>query len=245
MGLKLDERFKLIKEYIENKTVLDIGFCSRGYRSDYRSDGWLHNNIKKYAKSVFGIDISKECIEFLRERGYNNVELANAETFNLNQKFDVVVAGELIEHLSNFQGFFNSVRKHLERDGLLILTTPNMFYFQETLFLVLRGYPPVHPEHTCYFEEITLRQLLGRFGFSAEKIMYVSEGYTREEKFELKKMLFRLIENLIPFKKIRFSYLVIVAKMVDKEEIDENNLSEEIRRELTNKLYKVLFKRDK
>lgn len=198
---------------MENKTVLDIGCCGGSYRSEYRSEGWLHNNIKKYAKSVFGIDSSKECIEFLREKGYN-VEIANAENFNLNQKFDVVVAGELIEHLSNFQGFVNSVRKHLKEDGLLILTTPNMFYFKEMLFLVLRGYPPVNPEHTCYFEEITLRQLLGRFGFSGVKTMYTTERYRREEKFELKNMLLRLIEKSIPFKKIKYNNIIIIVRNV-------------------------------
>ena len=191
----MNERFEIIKPYIEDKTVLDIGFCG----SRYKLEGWLHLNIKKYAKSVFGIDRSKECIEFLREKEYD-VEVANAENFNLNQKFDVIVAGELIEHLSNFQGFLKSVRKHLKEDGLLTLSTPNMFYFKEMLFLVLRGYPAVHEEHMRWFEEITLRQLLGRFGFSVEKIMDTTGKYTKE-KIEFKNMILRLIENQFHVKK--------------------------------------------
>jgi len=208
----MNERFKLIKPYIENKTVLDIGCC--GWYSHregaFELEGWLHYNIKKSSKNVFGIDKSKECIEFLRDKGYD-VEVANAENFHLNQKFDVIVAGELIEHLSNFQGFLNSVRKHLKEGGLLILSTPNMFYFQNTLFLILRGYPAVHKEHTCWFDEITLRQLLGRFGFSVEKIMYTTERYTRE-KFEFKNIILRIIEKLIPYKKLRYGNIIIVAK---------------------------------
>ena len=212
MIYKLNERFKLIKPYIENKTVLDIGCC--GWYSHkcgpFELEGWLHTNIKRYAKSVLGIDVSKECIGFLKEKGYN-VKMANAEDFDLNQRFDVIVAGELIEHLSNFQGFLNSVKKHLKRDGLLILSTPNMFYFREALFLVLRGYPPVHPEHTCYFEEVTLRQLLNRFSFSVVKTMYTTERYRREQ-FELKNMILRLIEKLIPYKKIKYNNIVMIAK---------------------------------
>jgi len=203
--VRMNERFKLIKPYIENKTVLDIGCCG----SRYKSEGWLHFNIKKYAKSVFGIDISKECIEFLKEKGYD-VEVANAEDFNLNQKFDVIVAGELIEHLSNFQGFLNSVKKHLKEDGLLILTTPNMFYFKEALFLVLRGYPPVNPEHTCYFDEVTLRQLLNRFGFSIKKIMYTTE--IKYNKLKLKDVILYLIEKLILYKKLKYGTIIVIAK---------------------------------
>ena len=201
----MNERFKLIKPYIENKTVLDIGCCG----SRYKLEGWLHLNIKKYAKSVFGIDKSKECIEFLREKGYD-VEVANAENFNLNQKFEVIVAGELIEHLSNFQGFLNSVRKHLKKGGLLILSTPNMFYFQNTLFLILRGYPAVHKEHTCWFDEITLRQLLGRFGFSVEKSMYTTE--IKYNKPKLKDAILYLIEKLILYKKLKYGTIIVIAK---------------------------------
>ena len=201
----MNERFKLIKPYIENKTVLDIGCCG----SRYKLEGWLHLNIKKSSKNVFGIDKSKECIEFLREKGYD-VEVANAENFNLNQKFEVIVAGELIEHLSNFQGFLNSVRKHLKEDGLLILSTPNMFYFREILFLILRGYPTVNPEHTCWFDEVTLQQLLGRFGFSVEKIMYTTE--IKYNKLKLKDAILYLIEKLILYKKLKYGTIIVIAK---------------------------------
>ena len=201
----MNERFKLIKPYIENKTVLDIGCCG----SRYKLEGWLHLNIKKSSKNVFGIDKSKECIEFLREKGYD-VEVANAENFNLNQKFEVIVAGELIEHLSNFQGFLNSVRKHLKEDGLLILSTPNMFYFREILFLILKGYPTVNPEHTCWFDEVTLQQLLGRFGFSVEKIMYTTE--IKYNKLKLKDAILYLIERLILYKKLKYGTIIVIAK---------------------------------
>jgi len=214
------ERFKLLKPYIENKDVLDIGCCGE-YTLEYsRPEGFLHGNIKKYAKSVFGIDISKECIEFLKERGYN-VEIANAENFDLNQKFDVVVAGELIEHLSNFEGFFNSVKKHLKDDGLLILTTPNVFYFKEILFLVLRGYPPVNPEHTCYFDEVTLRQLLGRFDFSVEKVMYTMH-WLAPKKSSLKGKILKLIEKMIPFNKVRNETIVMVARKIEGDKNEDN-----------------------
>ena len=101
-------------------------------------------------------------------------------------------------------------------DGILILTTPSMFYFKEILFLMIRGRPPVHRQHICYFEEITLSQLLDRFDFSVEKVMYTTERHPNEEKLELKDLfidfILRLIEKLIPFKQIKYGNMVVVAK---------------------------------
>lgn len=209
----LNERIELIKPYLEHKTVLDIGCCGNFIEVEKMSPT-LHDSVKKYCKTLKGIDISEECVDFLREKGYN-VDVQNAENFNLNQKFDVIVAGEVIEHLSNFQGFFDSVKRHLKKDGLLILTTPNMFYFKEILFLILRGYPAVNPEHVCWFDEITLRQLLDRHGFFIEKIVYTTEQYPKEifiDKF--KKCIFELIGKLIPFKKLRLNTIFVIAKSV-------------------------------
>lgn len=218
----MSDRFDLIKPYIEGKKVLDIGFCDwcdqlREKNVPFEiTEGWLHGYIEKHAKSVLGIDIAKECIDFLRDKGHN-VKVANAENFDLNQKFDVIVAGELIEHLSNFQGFFNSVKKHLREDSLLILTTPNVFYFKEALFLVLRGYPIVNPDHTCWFDEITLRQLLNRFGFSVVKLLYTTEGCMCNTAYEkLKEIPFRLFKKLIPFKKIKHGTIIVIAESKDK-----------------------------
>lgn len=226
----MNKRFKWIKPYIENKTVLDIGCC--GWYSQhneenlsYELEEWLHNYLKKYAKSILGVDISKECIDFLKSKGYN-AEVANAEYFNLNKKFDVIVAGELIEHISNFQGFLDSVKRHLEENGLLILTTPNMFYFENTLFLMLRGYPAVNKEHICWFDEITLQHLLDRFGFSVMKLLYISERFkctmykdTTKEPKNIADVILRGIEKATPFKKIKCNTLIVIAKKEIRDNI--------------------------
>lgn len=219
----MNEGFKLIKPFIEGKDVLDVGCC--GWYSQHREEntayelgGWLHGKIMGYAKSVIGIDISEECVAFLREKGYN-VKLANAENFDLNQKFDVIVAADLIEHLSNFGCFLESAQKHLKDGGLLILSTPNVFHFLNVVFLILRGRPPMNPEHTCWFDENTLRQLLERVGFYIIKVFYMTEKYMctmyKEcggKPLRLKGVSVRLIEKLIPFKKLKYGTIIIIAQ---------------------------------
>ena len=52
---------------------------------------------------------------------------ADAEEFDLGRSFEVVWAGEIIEHLSCAGGFLDAARRHLEPGGRLVITTPNAF----------------------------------------------------------------------------------------------------------------------
>lgn len=167
-------RFELIKDYIKDKRVLDLGIVEHDI-SSYDSPYWLHRLVVQEAKYCVGVDIDRKGIEFLKNKGYN-VVCANAEHFNLDVKFDVIIAGELIEHLQNFEGFVNCVKKHLNEGGLFILSTPNVFFFRNTLPLLLLGHAIVNPEHTCWFDEVTMRQLLKRFQFEVFDVKYISRG---------------------------------------------------------------------
>ena len=128
-------RFELIKEICRGRDVLDIGCVG-----DERPPRWLHDHICKVAKNVIGIDNGTEGVKKLKKRGYN-VMRANAEDLDLKRRFDVIVAGELIEHLDNPGLFFGCVRKHLREKGTLVITTPNAHWFRT----VLSGDTP--PEH--------------------------------------------------------------------------------------------------
>ena len=123
---------------------------------------------------MVGIDINEATIRALQGQGYD-ARVGDAQDFDLGQTFDTVFAGELIEHLDNFHGFLQSVRRHLHPGGRLVLTTPNAFYVGNFLYR-WGGHGQVHPEHTCWFCEDTLRSLLERNGFSALDISFT--GHT-------------------------------------------------------------------
>lgn len=169
-----DERFFYIKPWIEGKKVLDIGVVANDRKNKIeidKSEDWSHKNIKKHSKECLGIDIDKHGLDYLKNKGYD-VFVADAEKFDLNQKFEVIVAGEIIEHLSNFEGFFKSIKKHLEKDGVLIITTPNPFIWFRFKDLMLGKTLSVNPGHTCWFDGVTLKLVLKRFGFKIIDIKY-------------------------------------------------------------------------
>lgn len=158
--------------------ILDVG-CVQHDAENAEQSAWLHQHLYGITTDVVGIDILREDIAELREKGYN-VRTADAEAFSLDREFDVIVAGELIEHLSDLGGFLESCRRHLTTDGRLVLTTPNPWAFVH-LRRAVRGDVRCNSEHTCWLDERTLRQLLARHGFTAtvEYIQPDAGGVTR------------------------------------------------------------------
>ena len=153
------KRFETLRPWIEGKKVLHIGCVQHDWKKSLR-DRWIHGYIAQHSDETIGIDISKNDIKELAKKGYR-VETANAENFDLSTEFDVVFAGELIEHLEDLRGFLISCKRHMAVDSKLIVTTPNSFgvvYFLTRLF----GLRFTNPEHTCWFNEETIEQLLNR-----------------------------------------------------------------------------------
>lgn len=153
-----------------NTKILDIG-CVQHSAKKASNEDWVHGELYDIGDEVVGLDYQKKEIKELRSQGYN-VIYGNAEELDLNEQFDVVVAGELIEHLSNVGNFLNGVHEHLRSDGILIMSTPNPWAFhrfKQALF----GDVYCNEEHTCWFDERTLQQVLNRHGFNLEEITYI------------------------------------------------------------------------
>jgi SAM-dependent methyltransferase len=150
--------------------VLDVG-CVQHSADQETNDDWLHGQLYDIAEEVVGLDYEREEVERLRDRGYNVIH-GNAESMHLDEQFDIVVAGELIEHLSNVGGFLDSVRRHLRSDGELIITTPNPWAFHRFKQAVFGGVYS-NEEHTCWFDARTLRQVFARHGFERVEIDHV------------------------------------------------------------------------
>jgi SAM-dependent methyltransferase len=149
--------------HAKGRKVLDIG-CVNHNPENYRSKFWVHKALCAVASHCVGLDLYEPGVIRLREQGYD-VRLSNAENFDLGEKFDCVVAGEIIEHVGNVSGLLDSAKRHLAPGGILLITTPNPWYWRFVLKAALS--PDVHPnaEHVAWFCQATLRQLLARHGF--------------------------------------------------------------------------------
>jgi SAM-dependent methyltransferase len=154
-------------EWVKGPDVLDVG-CT-GHFVAIGSPQWLHGRLCEKFPSTSGIDISAENAAILRENGFKNIYVQSAESFYLPEKFDTIVAGELIEHLANPGMFLRQSHTHLRPGGRLVLTTPNAFSLLFISYALLK-YPKTceNLQHTCWFCPQTVKELVNRCGFKIE-----------------------------------------------------------------------------
>jgi 2-polyprenyl-3-methyl-5-hydroxy-6-metoxy-1,4-benzoquinol methylase len=135
--------------------ILDVG-CR---------DGTL---TKTYAKGqrVKGLDIDPEAVERA-----NLIEGFDVQKHDLNlaplpfsdEAFDIVVAGEVIEHLQFPDAVVAEIRRVLRPGGIFIGSVPNAFRLRNRiLFLLGRDYE-VDPTHLHQFSATAMHKLLSGF----------------------------------------------------------------------------------
>jgi 2-polyprenyl-3-methyl-5-hydroxy-6-metoxy-1,4-benzoquinol methylase len=201
---KLPSRQKSLLEWLrpyahENFRILDYG-------SGIGAFGWWISRkldsvqVVNYDQDFTSNLIGKEC--FTRE---NCTHTLDSESLARSEKFDVVMALELVEHIPDLGQFLTEIREHMRPDGILIISTPNAFGFQsikEEFFrrlnaLIRRrsnsGYvsmvnsvpydPVTHLGHLNLFSPRTLFTLLKSQGFEVVEFMNIPQSKRISHRF--------------------------------------------------------------
>ena len=151
--------------------LLDVG-CGDGSSSEeIVKDGW----------SVSGLELSPKNVTKARKKGINAVVGNAEEKLPYNEDmFDVVIAGEIIEHLTNPKNFLEECYRVLKPNGVLILTTPNVCFLLSRIKVLFGKLPYASaPFHFQYFTLSSLKKLLNESGFTIERAignMVLGEG---------------------------------------------------------------------
>ncbi len=165
----MKDRRQFILETCSDKKVLHLGCCGSPFcQVGCKNGNHFHFEIQKVAMETYGVDININDIKFLQEEfGIKNLYAGNAEELEKlfqEEKFEVVVAGEIIEHLYNPGKFLLSIKSVLSENGVLILSTPNAVCFRRGVN-ALFGKETVHPDHNFYFSRLVLTHLLTVLGY--------------------------------------------------------------------------------
>lgn len=206
MAKKLvNDRWDIIRELVQGKNVLDLG-CVDHEADHEEGKDWLHRKICQTAQETVGVDYAATEVARLRKKGYQVVQ-GNVESLDLGREFDVVVAGNIVEHLSNPGLFLESVKKHLKSDGVFILTTDNCYGLRSLKAITLFDRVRPNQEHVTTMEEEVLKQLLRRHHFEILDFVYYNGPYPNP----LKKWL---IDTLCRIRKSWAWQMLVVAKKV-------------------------------
>src|SRR5687767_403290 len=103
--MKLVQRVDFIKEHCAGKKVLHLGCANYPYtQQSLDNDMLLHSELAHTAGELHGFDFDQAGLDILSRNGVKNLhqgDLERLEEAALNDTFDVIVAGEIIEHLYN------------------------------------------------------------------------------------------------------------------------------------------------
>jgi len=189
---------ELIEALIKpNDVVLDVGFWGQGV--SHTRENWVHNILKKKAREVYGVDLEFDEAFVSPQDHYQKTSAEHADFKGIT--FDVVFASDLIEHLSNPGLFLEATKKQLKSGGSLIMTTPNCFNLFNIVEKFSKGEPTVNHDHTCYFNDKTLKQLLQKNGYNSISYAYVySLDLTHKESVKKKilNFFYFLISQVTP-----------------------------------------------
>ena len=178
------QRTELIKKMCAGKRVLHLGCTNYPYTEDsIANEMLLHFELEKVAAELYGLDSDQEGIDILAAHGSKNLVLADLEHLEnceLNDTFDIIVAGEVIEHVNNPGLFLDGIKRFMSPDSRLILTTPNAYCAMRFFYYGLRGRrglaEPVHPDHVAYYSYSTLKVLVERHGLRIEHFYFYDIG---------------------------------------------------------------------
>ncbi len=159
-----------ILSYCKGKKVLDVG--SVGQELSYSDPKWLHNRIKNVASEVVGVDIDRSGINKLNELGFTVKHIDELEEGLL---YDVIVMGDVIEHIGDIASFLAFYKKFLSSEGRMVITTPNPFSFRQVLHTLLYSRPSINGEHTCNLDPITMLELVSRGNFGIVDFCWLKE----------------------------------------------------------------------
>lgn len=170
MNVAIEKRFadvarsktfsNLIKRYsLSERKVFDIG-CTHG------------EFLKHFGHGSVGLTISSEEEKVAKERNLN-VLLSNIEQDELpedfNNKFDVIFANNIFEHMQSPHNFLLKIKKYLKPNGLLILGVPCIPYITGLVHLrKFRG--ALASPHINFFTRSTLIKSVEYAGWRIDEV---------------------------------------------------------------------------
>jgi 2-polyprenyl-3-methyl-5-hydroxy-6-metoxy-1,4-benzoquinol methylase len=133
----------------------------------------LCSKIKKTAKSLVLIEIDSLAAKKLKEYNFDVIK-GNAEKVKINKKFDVIILGDVIEHVDNVGLLIDNMIKHLKKDGEIIISSPNPFFIGHFFNVITFRKPKIQYDHTSFIAEDNLKEICRRHSLKLVDFRYIS-----------------------------------------------------------------------
>lgn len=161
--------YREILKYNKKGQIFDVGAGTGIFLTIFKDLGWkidgneLSTDAVNYAKKVYKINLKK---------GDFNTSCI------INKRYDVVTFNSSLEHLYDPKMALNKAFKMLKKDGLLVITVPNIESLGQ--ILLKKNWWPLHPpKHLYHFSPKVLSNMMMDAGFRINKVShwYFHHGY--------------------------------------------------------------------
>jgi hypothetical protein len=174
-------RIKYITEACVNKTVLDLGCYDETALIKNNTETYLFAAIDAVAKNHIGIDNSsllpEEGIIFSPTSRIIKGDIRSLKETNIKtDEIEILIAGELIEHIPNTLDFFKLLKVEFANKKI-ICSTPNTTSLSN-IILALFKRESCHIDHYQVYSYKTLNTLCRTAGFTNWKIIPYHVKYT-------------------------------------------------------------------
>lgn len=160
----------------------------------------LHWKLSKQA-DVVGVDYSAEVIEEYKRLGiFNNIfqgDVQRLEDLKFEGTFDVVIAADIIEHLSNPGGMLTGIKQLCNDASRVVITTPHAFGLPNFIRFLWGNFTD-GAEHVMTFNFDNMHNLLVRQGYGIEKFVTCFQNHASSSKvlFPIGKRIFTTFPKL-------------------------------------------------
>src|ERR1700730_7508515 len=136
--LKMVNREAWLLQRASNRKVMHIGCTDAPLtKAKATTNQLLHQKLGAVCKELIGVDLDAASLNYLRqEHGITNLhchDVEHLESFPVDEKVDVLIAGEVLEHLNNVGLFFENCSTRLQKDGVVLVTVPNALSIKRML----------------------------------------------------------------------------------------------------------------
>ena len=187
-------RIEKFLEYCAGKDVLNIGMGGM-IDDSHGTKSWINTGLKHtlhyqvvgVANKVTGVDINQLVLDGMSQECPGAYICADVMGKNFSdkvtEKYDVILFGEILEHLDCFSSALKNLRSALKEDGIIVISTPNAFAFDRVVKMLF-SYEAVHLEHTCYFSYFTLKRLMNMNDLEIDEFFYHQEYKTKFQDYK-------------------------------------------------------------